>query len=164
MKNYPFNYQNVSDKCVNCINIRHEMVVMSAKLANGFPLGVAKGWNISWKFPEYFKHLVIFGGLFWDFFFLHFQKILESFQKFTGKCLPLCNPSCHCNEMGITILPINQVWKHINRVCSAQSLPFVNEDECHKPKKQLVQQCCIKTFIVVQYIYLNCEHLQDDIV
>ncbi len=52
------------------------MVVMSAKLANGLPLGVAKGWNISWKFPEYLKNVVIF----WDFLGLFFY-ILHKFPE-----------------------------------------------------------------------------------
>ncbi len=73
---------------------------------------------------------------------LNFWKLLGIFRNFP-------EIYCHCNEIRITILPINQVWKHIYiyiyiyiytyiyiyiymyGVCPAQSLLFLNKEECH---------------------------------
>ncbi len=75
MQNDPFNYQNLSDKRVHYINIRHGMVVMAAKLA----IRVTKRWKNSCKFPKRFQNLgkvlVYFLVTFGFFIFRDFWKV-----------------------------------------------------------------------------------------
>ncbi len=102
MQNDPFIYQNLSDKRVNSINIRHGMVIMLL-VGKWLAIRTAKGWKSFqnfWIFFSFGKNLYICSNI-W--------KVSRNSPEMSA---PL-KPTCHCNEMGNTILPINQVWKHI---------------------------------------------------
>ncbi len=76
MQNDLFNYQNLSDKRVHSINIRHGMVVMAAKLAIKF----AKRWKKSCKFPKSFQNFEKCWYIFWS-LFDYFFYIFRDFWK-----------------------------------------------------------------------------------
>ncbi len=110
---------------------------MSAKLANGLPLGLKRGRNFL-KCLEAFREL---GG----------RGESEIYQKFP----PLRNPTCHCNE--IESQSCNQPSLEaycIYGVCLAQSLPFLNE-ECHNPKQQQLHIYIYTVHLSVEMLHVN---------